>query len=312
MQQSEAGGRGPNTAGSAALIKVESLRRRFGKRHVLDGASFCVERAEAVGLVGPNGAGKTTLLMLLMGYLRADSGTIEIFGHVATCGQPPKKVAFVPDRPSFYDFLTPRGYLNLVAQLEEHPTSNSDVLRALNCAGLFRDADRKIGGFSAGMRQRLAWAQAMLVKPDLVLLDEPTSHLDPLGVAELRKFVAETIERGAAVLFSSHNLSEIEKICSRVLFLYDGKIQARADVPKSNYGYFEIVLHAGAVKDLSKLRAHVENLSVSGNHVSFSVFGRPTLNQLVSMLEEWEVRVTSVKECSESLERAFVNQWRKQ
>jgi ABC-2 type transport system ATP-binding protein len=224
-------------------VIARGLAKRFETTCALDGVELTVEAGEVRGLLGPNGAGKTTLLRLLLGLVRPDAGTIELLGRgldgagaLALDGVS----GFVED-PRFYPYLSGRANLELLAELDggESRARVDDVLRRLELAE--RGADR-VSGYSSGMRQRLGIAAALLRSPRLLLLDEPTTGLDPAGVRFVAQLLRELAASGVAVLLSSHQIGEIEAVCDSFTVLARGRVvwdgtsaQMRAEAPPSAY-----------------------------------------------------------------------------
>lgn len=295
-----------STTANAPLVAVRQLCKSYGSHRVLWQVSLDVRPGEVVGLVGPNGAGKTTLLLTMMGFLRADSGEIQVAGEEVSCGKTPSRVGFVPDQPAFYSFLTARDHLILAARLMGKGVSSNDLESILRFAGLAGNESKYIGTYSRGMLQRLAWAQTLLTDSRVLLLDEPTSALDPAGTLLLRDFIDHAAHGGAAVLFSSHSLSEIERLCTRVLFLRDGGISSIQTSVADKALRFEIMLQAQNSAITGVLSSFAKDISVSGRRVQFSVEGALSVGEILKRLESCNgVRIVSIQEVSGSLEDAF-------
>jgi ABC-2 type transport system ATP-binding protein len=226
-----------------ATVIASDLRKRFETRCAVDGVDLVVGEGEVRGLLGPNGAGKTTLLRMLLGLVRPDTGTIELFGR--TLHRSDSLVldgvsGFVED-PSFYPYLSGHANLELLAELDDGDsrTRIDDVLEQVELAG--RGGDR-VSGYSSGMRQRLGIAAALMRAPRLLLLDEPTAGLDPAGVRLVGGLVRALSENGVAVLLSSHQIGEIEGVCDSFTVLSQGRVvwegtaaQMRIQAPPSAY-----------------------------------------------------------------------------
>jgi ABC-2 type transport system ATP-binding protein len=197
------------------MLETVGLSKRFGERRAVSAIDLRVRRGEIHGLLGPNGAGKTTLLRMLLGLVEPDAGEVRLLGRgPGTAPSPtPNGVAGFVDTPRFYPYLSGRRNLDLLARLDG-PTDRSRVVEVLEQVGLRSDADAKVGGYSAGMRQRLGLAAALLRAPRLLLLDEPTSSLDPAGARDLREHVRRLAKDGVGVLLSSHDMGEVEERCS--------------------------------------------------------------------------------------------------
>jgi ABC-2 type transport system ATP-binding protein len=207
--RSEAGRDGP------ALVRAESLGRRFGRRAALAPIDFTVAAGDSIALVGPNGAGKSTLLSLLAGALEPSSGRIE---HAAGI-----RIGWVPQRPAHYGRLTPRENLELFARLESVAGPEASAGRLLTRFGL-PDDGRTSDELSVGNRQRLDLALALLDDPDVLLLDEPTASLDPGQRARLWAEAEALRDAGGAVVFATQNLDEVERLARRVVALRGGEV----------------------------------------------------------------------------------------
>jgi ABC-2 type transport system ATP-binding protein len=220
-------------------IVVEELRKVFrpgwpGRPTVtaLDGLSFSVRRGEIFGFLGPNGAGKTTTLKILMGLMRATSGRAEVFGKPA--GDVPTRgaIGFLPESPYFYDYLTAEEFLRFYGQLAglDGVKLRERIVELLETVGMTSARDRQLRKFSKGMLQRVGLAQALIHDPELVVLDEPMSGLDPIGRKQVRDLILSLRDRGKTVCFSTHILPDVEMICDRVGVVVKGRLLASGPV----------------------------------------------------------------------------------
>lgn len=208
------------------ILVVSRVRKSFGSVLALDDVSLAVERRSIVGLLGPNGAGKTTLMRVAVKLIHADAGTVTV-GASGRSGSPARVGGFV-ERPAFYPYLTARRNLEALAMTSGLPISDArrQAEGALSRVGLADAADRKAGEFSAGMRQRLGVAAALIGDPEILILDEPSSGLDPAGAADMRRLLAGLREEGVAVLVSTHLLTEVEQVCDVVAIVNRGRLVA--------------------------------------------------------------------------------------
>lgn len=212
---------------SDALV-TNQLSRRFGRREAVSNVSICVRSGEIYGFLGPNGAGKTTAIRCMLGLIRADSGRTEFFGEADSVKRL-EGVGAMVETPAFHAFLSARDNLLLSARYADLP--ENDVDEALQIVGLSDRIHDRVGTYSMGMRQRLGLARAILGRPRLLILDEPTNGMDPRGVADVRTLIKDLVrEHGTTVFISSHHLAEVEKLCSRVGILDRGHLVAECAV----------------------------------------------------------------------------------
>ena len=207
-------------------IELDGVTKRFGDVTALRGVDMTVEEGEIFGFLGPNGAGKTTTIDVLLDFVRPTSGSAEVLGYDAHADSQRirERTGVLPEGYDIYERLTGRQHLNFV---RESKGADDDVDALLARVGLdLEDADRKAGGYSKGMKQRLVLAMALVGEPDLLILDEPSTGLDPNGARRMREIVREERDRGATVFFSSHILGQVESVCDRVAILQDGEVVA--------------------------------------------------------------------------------------
>ncbi len=200
---------------SLATLAVRSLTKRFGTRVALDDVSFELRAGEIVAIIGPNGAGKTTLLSILAGILAPTQGELT---------QAPRRVGWVPQHPAVYSKLSVAQNLRLFARLEKVADPEAGVAAMLAQTGLEARADDQVGHLSAGNQQRVNIAVGLLCEPAVLLLDEPSAALDPRQRERLWEFISARAGRGTTVLFSTHNVAEVERYATRVLVLVDGEL----------------------------------------------------------------------------------------
>jgi ABC-2 type transport system ATP-binding protein len=208
----------------AAAIEFEGLSKHFGKVHAVHDLSFSVEAGRVTGFLGPNGAGKSTTLRMLLGLVRPHAGTATFAGTTyEQLPHPSGHVGAVLEEASFHPGRTGRNHLRVLAAAGSHPASR--VGEVLDTVGLTPAADRRVKGYSMGMRQRLAIAAALLGDPEVLILDEPTNGLDPPGIRWMRDLVRSEAARGRAVLVSSHLLSEVAQSVDDVVVISRGQLR---------------------------------------------------------------------------------------
>jgi len=209
---------------SDATIATRGLTRRFGAVLAVDDLSFEVPRGAVTGFLGPNGAGKTTTLRLILGLMRPDAGEVLLFGRPLAADPVGllRKVGALVERPSLYEHLTGRQNVEIARRLTGVPAKR--VEECLGLVGLLEAADRPSGKYSLGMKQRLGLALALLQRPELLILDEPTNGLDPAGIKEMRALLGQLArEEGVTILVSSHLLAEVEQMASHLVILRRGR-----------------------------------------------------------------------------------------
>ncbi|MGB8994264.1 MAG: alpha/beta fold hydrolase [Pseudonocardiaceae bacterium] len=234
-------------------LVVSGLSKRYpGGLTAVDDLSFRVEHGQVLGLLGPNGAGKTTVLRMLMGLVHPTGGELRAFGHRVSAGSPVlSRIGSFVEGPGFLPHLTGAANLRLYWAATGRPAADAGIEAALEIAGLGQAVQRRVGTYSQGMRQRLAIAQAMLGKPDLLVLDEPTNGLDPPQIHAMREVLRDYAARGATVLVSSHLLAEVAQTCSHVVVMHRGRLVAAGTVA-------EIVAAAGIGADGVDARHQLE------------------------------------------------------
>ena len=207
-------------------IRIEHLNKHIGKQHVLKDVNLAIGDGEVVGLLGPNGAGKSTLMKILVGVWDATSGEVQV----------PKSVGFLPEQNPLYEDMYVREYLRFFVELRTNsqlPISHSQLVEDLiERVGLHREANKKIGQLSKGYRQRVGLAQAMIGDPELLILDEPTTGLDPNQLEDIRALIRNLGKeargeeaKGRVVILSTHILQEVKQMCNRVIIIDRGEIK---------------------------------------------------------------------------------------
>ena len=208
------------------ILEISHVSKFFGSNKVIEDLSFSVPEHSVFGFIGKNGAGKTTTMKMVLGLLKADGGEILVNGEKVSFGQNTtnRYIGYLPDVPEFYGFLTPVEYLRMCGEITgmDKVQIKERSGELLSLVGL-EAVNKRIRGFSRGMKQRLGIAQALLNRPRLLICDEPTSALDPVGRKEILDILL-SVKEHTTVLFSTHILSDVERICDRIAFLDEGKI----------------------------------------------------------------------------------------
>ena len=271
------------------VIRVKGLRKVFrdfwlrARVEALSGVDLTIRAGEVYGLLGPNGSGKSTTIQILLGLIFPTAGEVEVLGSPPGTPESKSRIGYLPEDSVFYPFLSGREMLDLSARLCRVPDANRKerIEELLHMVGLREAADREIGDYSKGMQRRIGIAQALIHDPDLIILDEPTNGLDPLGVRQVKDWIEGLRARGKTILISSHLLADVEQVCDRVSILYGGKVQAE--------GAVEEILERDDRTIWITSRADAEALDSAKKH-----------------LREQGLDVISVKPGSKSLEEKFL------
>lgn len=205
------------------ILTTRGLRKEYKDVVALEGLSLEVERGQVFGLLGPNGSGKTTSLGILLGVLRSNAGDFSWF-EKGNSDDLRKNIGSLLETPNFYPYLNAIDNLKVVGKIKEVENLDETIENVLKKVGLFERKKSKFKTFSLGMKQRLALAAALLSNPDVLVLDEPTNGLDPQGIAEMRGLINEIAKEGKTIIIASHLLDEIEKMCTHVAILKNGKL----------------------------------------------------------------------------------------
>lgn len=288
------------------ILSTKNLNKRYGSHLVLNNVNLEVGEGSVYGLVGPNGAGKTTLLSILANVRRASSGEINLSVNR-------NKVAVCPDVPEFEPWLTALEVMQLSANLVGSKKSDAKLKEMLVSAGLSEDMNRRVGGFSRGMTQRLALASTIVGDPKLVILDEPCSALDPAGRVEVLDMVAN-IGHESTVIFSSHILADVQRVCDSIGVLNEGKLLYQGNLneflDKNIKPIWNIRLRNNPdnlVKLLLKQEWVVSAKQVGVNKVEFAsdLLSKAELN-IAAVLAAAKVEVVSLEPLQSDLEHAFL------
>jgi ABC-2 type transport system ATP-binding protein len=300
------------------LIQVEGLRKTyrqgFWMRRVeaVKGISFQVTRGEAFGFLGPNGAGKTTTIKILMGLMRPSGGTVRLFGLPVPQRKSRENVGFMPENPYIYPYLTPREFVEACARLSglRGPALKQRVSQVLEQTGIAYAASRQVRQLSKGMVQRAGLAAALVANPELLVLDEPMSGLDPGGRKEVRDMILEERRRGRTIFFSTHILSDVPALCDHVAILQKGETVLAGHLPdllSKEVQRTDVVLGG----DSGELRAAWETRGVvirpELGRCVFELPGKTSVSDLLKDVLARGLEVIAVTPQYQTLEELFVS-----
>ena len=288
------------------VLKCEHLHKNFGKKEILKDVSLELEKGDILGFIGPNGAGKTTTIKLILGLQSITSGTVKINGYDITSNftNAIRNVGAIVENPDLYMYLTGSENLKLIANLYKGVGKEriDEVVKLVKLENRIND---KVSRYSLGMRQRLGIAQAILHKPNLLILDEPTNGLDPEGIKEIRELLKDLAEKEEmAVLISSHNLLELETFCNKICIIKNGKVMETnkiedvKNIAKSGY-IFEI-------DNTEMIDKMFKNVTIVNRNMFKIAVDRDEVPSVIKKLVENDIKIYAVNENKISLEDAFL------
>lgn len=290
------------------ILECENLHKKFGKKEILKGVSVKVEAGDILGFIGPNGAGKTTTIKLILGLQSITSGTVKINGYdiKKDFTKAISKVGTIVENPDLYMYLS--GYDNLALVTHLYPgVGKKQIEEVASLVGLENRIHDKVSKYSLGMRQRLGLAQAILHKPNLLILDEPTNGLDPEGIKELRDLLKKLAkEENMAIFISSHNLAELESFCNKVCIIKNGKVIETNSIAKvkkalTNNLYTVEVDQTDFLKNSTNETIHILNKT------KFEIYlEKEKVPDFISQLVADQIKIYSICEKEISLEEAFL------
>lgn len=256
----------------AAILQLEGITKNYGKVRALNGVSFDVPEGSVFGILGPNGSGKTTLLSIILNVLKANKGQFSWFGQAGSSEQR-KKIGSLLETPNFYHYMSAADNLRITQQISGRGSA-PEIEEVLKKVNLYQRRNYPFRTYSLGMKQRLAIGAALLGSPKVLVLDEPTNGLDPVGIAEIRSLIVELKNAGHTIIMASHLLDEVEKVCTHVAILKTGDLLTTGDVEEvlSNDDVVEV-----SAADLQALEAALRlwpggsNYEVSGQTVAMTL-----------------------------------------
>jgi len=298
------------------MIRTENLCKDFDEVRAVRNLNLKVEEGEIYGFLGPNGAGKTTTILMLLGILKPSRGKIYLFGEELSRNflSLKSRIGVVSEKQYLYKEMTAGEYLDFFAELYGVRNRKKRIEELLEAVGLLEVINRKVGAFSRGMQQKLGFARALLHDPDLLILDEPVSGLDPTGIKQIRDLVREENRKGRTVFISSHLLSEVERLCGRVGIISEGRLLAEDTMENlrrklTDVEELEVEVSEAKEETLEALSSldFVKGITKEGKKLTIKVKAdkdhRAEISQLIS--QKGEV-VLGIKLKEMSLEEAFI------
>lgn len=273
------------------ILAVQEIHKSYGKQRVLNNISFTIEEPQIVALVGPNGSGKSTLLNIITNLVDADEGQVTILNESNQNPQIFKNVSYMQDNSVLYDYLTGYDHLQFIANVQG--LSKDQIIKTAERVGMDSYLNKRVGKYSLGMKQHLLLTMAILNEPELLILDEPLNGLDPTSAIRVRNLLVELYEEGTTILLSSHNLSEIDRVTSNILFLKDGQLikEDLTELKKINYEFF--VDNPAQVTELL-LNLDVTVIETGDDFVSFHL-KEVSLNDIVLELMKQNIELLDIQ-----------------
>ncbi len=299
------------------MIEANKLSKTYGSLTALEGISFEAKRGEILGFLGPNGAGKTTTMRILTGYMPPTSGSAKVAGYdvVEESLEVRRRVGYLPETVPLYPEMSGREYLSFMGSLRRVEDLDGRVEESLTQVGLEKRGDSLIGNLSKGLRQRVGLAQALLHRPEVLILDEPTIGLDPAQIIEVRDLIRE-LGRERTVMLSTHILSEAQQVCDRVLIINKGRLVAEdtpANLSAQLAGAYRILIRSSApaadLVDLLKSVPGVESVELAGQAGTVEVIsspGRDLRPLLARRIVEADLDLLELTTAGVSLESIFL------
>jgi len=299
------------------IVETKDLTKTYNGFTAVDGLTLTIKEGEIFGFLGPNGAGKTTTLLMLLGLTEPSSGTVQVCGYNPT--REPLKVksivGYLPEKVGFYEDLTARQNLSYTAELNNLPRreAGEEISELLATVGLSQVADQEVSTFSRGMKQRLGIADIWVKKPKLAFLDEPTSGIDPEGIDDVLKLIVSMAKKGITVVFCSHQLHQVQKICTRVGILAKGHLVAEGEIDRLGRrtiggGRYRIEAEVAQLKpkliDSIKRVKGVLEVQASGNSLLISC-GKDLRGQIAKVIVDSGSLLLGMKIEEYSLERIY-------
>ncbi|NML36990.1 ATP-binding cassette domain-containing protein [Chitinophaga sp. G-6-1-13] len=289
-----------------SILSLQNISKKFGAVQALSGVSFDVPQGAVYGILGPNGSGKTTLLGIVTDVLKADTGSFMLFDQAAAARQR-RQIGTLLETPNFYHYLS--GYRNLEIAAAIKQRDKNDIARVLEICGLTARQHAAFKTYSLGMKQRLAIASVLLGDPEVLILDEPTNGLDPAGIAEVRELVRNLAGAGKTIILASHLLDEVEKVCTHVAILRNGKLlrSGSVDVVISRHDYLELAaVNNEALKSALLAYPGCTSVQLNGNVVVAVFNASPEPAQVNSYLAQQGIWLQHLQLRKKSLEKAFL------
>ncbi len=299
------------------MIETKQLKKAYGSTEVVKGIDLIVEKGEIFGFLGRNGAGKSTFINMLTGIAQPSSGAYSLLGITGPNDQVKKRIGVMPDYSTFYGSLSAIDHLKFLSALSGKPLGKQDCLKVLRLVGLEKQAQIKVDKYSFGMKKKLGIAQAIIHDPELIFLDEPTSGLDAESAIHIQQLIHQLQKNGKTVFMTSHNLDEVEKICTRIAIMKDGKVAKigtmeelrsfyrstltvefkHAPIPKSEY----VTLHQW-------LQTAGLDIDTNQSYTTITLDHEKKIAEIIRAFNQYKIDIYRVEVDEPSLEEIFLDE----
>jgi len=298
-----------------SAIRLEDIQKSLGNRKVLKGISFSVEMGDIFGYLGPNGAGKTTTIRIILGLYNADSGNLDVLGMDVNNSETRRKIGFVLDLDGLYDGMTARENLVFYSKIYGSDIAEERITQLLDMVELTGRGDDRVHTYSTGMRQRLALARSMVHDPEILVLDEPTSGVDPSGQIQIRKIMLDLAHKeNKTIILSSHNLDEVQRICNRIAIIDQGEIKLLGELEslRTKMGKSGIIIRSSGditervVNEIKKI-SRLGLKEVKERSLVLEPYKGTETSDIISLLSSQGIKVEEVIKQEVSLEEMYSN-----
>lgn len=290
------------------ILEINALSKKYKKVKALDQLNLSVKRGMIFGILGPNGSGKTTTLGILLGVINASGGTFSWFGNGENDDNR-KRIGALLETPNFYPYLNAVKNLKIVARIKKLDNVEERIEKVLKSVNLFERRTSKFRTFSLGMKQRLAIASALLNDPEVLVLDEPTNGLDPQGIAEIRTLILEIAKEGKTIIIASHQLDEIEKVCTDVVILKHGVAIRQSAIQNIIGSSRQFIVGATDLSEIESVLPLIEGVTLNSKKdktIVLDVDGDISTQQINQYFFDKGIVLSELREIRKSLEDQFL------
>lgn len=290
------------------ILEIKALSKNYRKVKALDQLNLSVEKGMIFGILGPNGSGKTTTLGILLGVINPSGGNFSWFGNGESVDNR-KRIGALLETPNFYPYLNAVKNLRIVARIKKLDNVEERIEKVLRSVNLFERKTSKFKTFSLGMKQRLAIASALLNDPEVLVLDEPTNGLDPQGIAEIRSLILEISKEGKTIIIASHQLDEIEKVCTDVVILKYGVAIRQSAIQDVIGSARQIIVSSSKLSEIESLIPSLDGVTLNSKKdktIVLDVVGNMSTQQMNQYFFDKGIVLSELREIKKSLEDQFL------